>query len=256
MTLILTHVGKFGIIHASDSNLTSGQGDEAGQGQKTFPLKTLTAGLTVAGAYSVAGKRMDTWMNSFIGAQTSSGTPSLAAFANALRSKLEAEMLPKEKQSGSMVHIAGYVEQDGLQHPEFYFVRNVYGIDDTTGEYIDVRDEFQVSEDFWRRDCPKSNLMTAFQSGTYQLYINGFTSGRVGYLVLQKRLNEFFQEIWNQPNWKFRPPSSLAESVLFVKLYMGIIGTVFQVSDYGAPFIGGDTQVHEIAQPSNIVTTC
>jgi len=256
MTLILAHISKFGIIHASDSNLTSDSNTYAGQGQKTFELPFLNAGLTVAGAYSVAGKPMDVWMTDFISAQASSGVGSLLKFAEALNARLETEMDADEKQGGSMVHIAGYVEKGGFQHPEFYFVRNVYGIKDSTGEYFDVRNQFAVSEDFWSRDCPKSNAMAAFQSGAYQIYINGFASGRIGYVILQDQMNSFFKAIWEQPQWKFRPPQSLAETVLFVKLYMSVIETLFQVSDYPAPFIGGGCQIHEIPQPPNTVTTC
>jgi hypothetical protein len=256
MTLILAHLSKFGIIHASDSNLTSNANTSAGQGQKTFKLPFLNAGLTIAGAYSVAGKSMDVWMTDFVSAQASGGVASLSQFAEALRKRLEAEMDSDEKNSGSMAHIAGYVEKDGFQHPEFYFVRNVYGISESNGEYFDVRNQFAVSEDFWNRDCPKSNAMAAFQSGAYQLYINGFASGRVGYFMLQERMNSFFRAIWEQSQWKFRPPQSLAETVLFVKLYMNVVETLFQVSDYSAPFIGGGCQIHEIPQPTNTVTRC
>lgn len=256
MTLILTHLSRFGIIHASDSNLTSDVNGSAGQGQKTFKVDYLNAGLTVAGAYSVAGKPMDVWIKNFISSQAGGSARLLSEFAEALRASLEAQMLPEEKQDGSMVHIAGYVEGGGLQHPEFYYIRNVYGINAATGGYFDIRDQFVVSEDFWTRDCPKSNAMAAFQSGAYQVYVNGFSSGRIGYFILQDRMNSFFNTIWAQPNWKFRPPRSLAETVLFVKLYMSIIGALFQVSDYSAPFIGGDCQTHEIPQPPNSATTC
>lgn len=256
MTLILTHLSKFGIIHASDSNLTSDANAPVGQGQKVFKVPFPNAGLSIAGAYSVAGKPMDAWMTGFIGSQASDGVGSISTFAQELKNRLEAEMGSDEKQSGSMVHVAGYVEKDGFQHPEFYFVRNVYGIRESTGEYFDVRDQFAISEDFWNRDCPKSNAMAAFQSGAYQIYINGFASGRVGYVMLQDRMNSFFKEIWDQPQWRFRPPHSLAETVLFVKLYMNVVETLFQVSDYSAPFIGGGCQIHEIPQPTNTVTTC
>ncbi len=256
MTLILTHLSRFGIIHASDSNLTSDGNRSAGQGQKTFKVDYLDAGLTVAGAYSVGGTAMDVWMTKFISSQTTGGARSLSEFAEALRTKLEAQMLPKEKQDGSMVHIAGYVESGGLQHPEFYYIRNVYGIDAGTGGYFDIRDQFVVSEDFWTRDCPRSNAMAVFQSGAYQIYVNGFSSGRIGYFILQDRMNSFFDTIWEQANWKFRPPRSLAETVRFVKLYMSIIEALFEVSDYPAPFIGGDCQIHEIPQPPRTATTC
>jgi hypothetical protein len=63
-----------------------------------------------------------------------------------------------------------------------------------------------------------------------------------------------FEEIWTQPKWQFRPPRSLAETVLFVKLYMSIIEALFQVSDYPALFIGGGCQICEVPQPPNAVT--
>ena len=116
---------------------------------------------------------------------------SLATFAHALAKALESEMLSEEKKGGSMVHIAGYVQEKGLYHPEFYFVRNVHGIGNS-GEYTDIRSDFAVSEDFWTRDCPKSNLMEAFERDVYQLYINGYPEGRIGYLALQVALTSFF----------------------------------------------------------------
>src|SRR5207245_9928686 len=119
-----------------------------------------------------------------------------------------------------------------------YYVRNSHGMDPTTGEYLNIKDQFLVSEDFWTRDCPKDNMIEKFQDGAYQLYINGFASGRIGYLAVQTQLSEFFGAIWAQPPWKFRPPRSLRESVMFVKLYMSIIDTLFQVSDYPAPLVG------------------
>ena len=96
-------------------------------------------------------------------AQRASGLKSLEVFASRLGAALEAEMLPGEKKWGSMVHIAGYVKQSGLSHPEFYFVRNIHQMDAVTGEYLDFRDQFLVNEHFWTRDCPKNNLMSAFQ---------------------------------------------------------------------------------------------
>src|SRR4051794_12613736 len=135
MTLILTHLSRFGIIHASDSNLTDNLGAPAGSAQKTFSVGHLGAGLTVAGSYSIGGVPMNTWMDSFIQVHSVSGMSSLRQFANELRTRKESEMTSTEKSGGSMIHIAGYVEESGRHHPEFYFVRNVHGIDQTTGEY-------------------------------------------------------------------------------------------------------------------------
>jgi hypothetical protein len=255
MTLIVTYISRFGIIHSSDSNLSSGAA-AAGRGQKTFRLPYMRAGICVAGAYSVGGTAMDTWMKNFIHEQRISGTRSLTVFAHALRDVLQAEMDPAEKRRGSMCHIGGYVRTSAGWHPEFHFVRNIYAINQTTGEYEDFRQQFQVTEDFWGRDCPESNLMAAFQNGAYQIYLNGFASGRIGYLALQQHMTDFFSTIWQQPHWKFRPPASLEESVLFVKLYMAIVDTLFRVSNYSAPFIGGRPQVCAIRQPAGTVTSC
>lgn len=95
MTLIVTYISKYGIVHASDSNLTSSSGDPAGEGRKTFPIPALNAGLTLAGAYSVAGTKMDAWMEGFIEAHTA---VSLDIFADKLKDALENQMSPSEKE--------------------------------------------------------------------------------------------------------------------------------------------------------------
>ena len=76
-----------------------------------------------------------------------------------------------------------------------------------TGDYEDIREEFQVSEDFWTRDCPKSNLIEAFESGAAQIYINGCPPGRTAYLGAMEQLKDFFSQVWGRPEWMFRPPN-------------------------------------------------
>lgn len=53
MTLILTHISRYSGIHASDLNLIEGDDQAVGQGQKTFEIPFLSAGLTTAGSYSL-----------------------------------------------------------------------------------------------------------------------------------------------------------------------------------------------------------
>ena len=255
MTLILTHLSKYGIIHASDSNLTNDRG-AAGQAKKTFALPHLNAGMTVAGIYAVGNQPMDQWLDKFIQSHAASNNPSLLSFARSMKDNLEAEMLPQEKKIGSIMHIAGYVEENGKAHPEFYHVRNVHGINDSTGEYTDIRQDFDYGEDFWSRDCPKNNLLSAFERDGYQIYINGFPAGRMGYLAVQDMLQKFFTAVWNQPGWKFRPPKSLDEATVFIRTYLLIINGLFEVSDYSAPLIGGPIQTHGIPRPPNALTSC
>lgn len=254
MTLILTRISKHGIVHASDSNLTGAGNTTAAEGKKTFEIKHLNAGLTTAGSYSVGGLSMDRWMDTFIKGQANARDSSLSGFAHNLANALEMQMVPGEKASGSMMHIAGYVEVQSESHPEFWFVRNVTGIDPSTGEYTGTSPDFQVTEDFWTRDCPNHTLMEAFQEGVSRIYVNGFASGRIGFVHLQRTMESFFRAIWHTPDWRFRAPRSIEEAKLLVELDVRIIGTLFALSDYSAPFIGGDPQTHVIAAPANTVT--
>lgn len=118
MTLILTHLSRFGIVHASDSNLTSAD-ENAGTGQKSFPIHYLNAGLTLAGAYSVGGIPMDQWMNDFIQRYSDRTGQTLSDFSHSLRGILETDMNHTEKMGGSILHITGYVDNGEVSHPEF-----------------------------------------------------------------------------------------------------------------------------------------
>jgi hypothetical protein len=254
MTLILTHISKHGIVHASDSNLTGSDDSPAGAGKKTFEIKHLNAGLTTAGCYTVGDVPMNLWMDKFIKDQTDAGVSSLSGFAHDLADALQTQMLPEEKACGSMVHIAGYVEAQTESHPEFWFVRNVTGVDESTGEYTGTSPDFRVTEDFWTRDCPNNKLMEKFQAGAARIYVNGFASGRIGFFNLQRTMDLFLSGIWNITAWRFRPPRSIEEAKLLVELNIQVIGTLFKLSDYHAPFIGGDTQTYLIPAPANTAT--
>ncbi|MGD0756201.1 MAG: hypothetical protein ABR927_14200 [Bacteroidales bacterium] len=252
MTLIVTQISKHGIIHATDSNLSDQSGNTVGNGKKCFAIPKLNAGLTVAGSFEVGTSRMDKWMDDFILKSTSN---SLENFAEGLRSALEKEMSDEQK-SESLIHIAGYVKNGEKYHPEFWFVRNIYQLDLKTGEYSDVRKEFIKSEDFWTRDNLKDNgnLFSKFQANDsmYQIYINGFSPGRIGYNIIQNHLTQFFSNLWLNKNWKFRAPKNIDEAKLLVENYFGLINIIFILSDYPGQLIGGDIQTEIIKQPNKI----
>jgi hypothetical protein len=256
MTLIITHINRHGIVHASDSNLTGKNNQNAGVGKKTFDIPFLKAGLTVAGSYGVGTTTMHIWMDDFIKRQESLANITLNQFSQNLKDELETNMTCCQKKDGSIIHIAGYVEQNGLCHPEFWFVRNVHRMNPQSGEYEDIREDFAISEDFWNRDYPYHNLKETFQKPNFysrQIYVNGFTPGRIGFNVLQKKLERFFMGIWLVKDWDFRPPNDIDETELLVRNYMDVIDTLFRLSNYQAMFIGGQTQTLTIKQPENIV---
>lgn len=254
MTLIVTHIDKFGIVHASDSNLTS-HNQTVGEGTKVFGIPNLNAGLSIAGSYSVGSNSMADWMPDFIIRQSEIPGINLNIFSHNLKTELEKTMTSDEKKGGSIIHIAGYVTENGLSHPEFWFVRNIHRIDQQTGYYKDIDDKFEISEDFWTRDCQAETFSKSWADPTrnaIQTYFNGFSPGRIGYYAVSSELRRFFNYMWNNKSWKFRPPQSIEETEILLKNYMQIIDTLFVLSEYKARYIGGTIQTLVIKPPSSL----
>lgn len=254
MTLIVTFISKHGIIHASDSNISFKDTTQNQEGKKVFQINFLNAGLCVAGAYSVGGERMDTWMPKFIETQSSISDLDLFNFSNNLKNELEEKMSKSESEKGSLIQIAGYVEKSGIAHPEFWFVRNIYGINQVTGNYEDCRRNFQISEDYWQRDSQSGEKFRSLQldSKKYQIYFNGFPPGRIAFNYLREILTSLFNEIWSNETWKFRPPENIEETEEFVKIQLQMISLLFNLSNYESKAIGGKIQSISISQPENI----
>jgi hypothetical protein len=245
MTLILTHMSKYGIVQASDSNLSS-QDAVAGTGDKVFQLAFGPGALAVAGSYGVGDEPMDVWMpEALLRYTTSSASPTLGGLAEDLRQRLEQEMTADQKKSsGSLIHIAGYTDEPE-PHPEMYFVRNIKHIE-PSGAYSGFEETFDVSEDFWTRDYPR------YRSG--MLYINGYPEGRIGYLGFGRALDAFLQQVWNQhPEWRFRAPRSLDDQAALLELKLRAIATMFLISDHPAPYVGGAPQSIKIAPPAGAI---
>jgi hypothetical protein len=249
MSLIVTQITKYGIIHFSDSNLTSENGKKTEYGKKIFKIEHLKAGLGLAGVYSVNGVSMDTWIELFIEKDKESGNASIREFSNRLKNKLETEMLPDEKTNGCLIHIAGYVSDEDTDHPELWFVRNVHSIDQQTGNYTNIDVTFEISEDYWGRDYKIPEVRNLIELGGYQLYFNGFPAGRIAFLNVTHSLNLLFRQIWGDTQNRFRPPMTLGEYEDFMKTYMLLINALFVSSDYSAPFIGGNIQTFVIPHP-------
>lgn len=257
MTLIVTQISKHGILHASDSNLTSNNpySQQQSTGTKCFRIDKLSAGLTIAGSYGVGNQPMDSWLPDFIHNSTACN---LEDFAESLRVSLETEMNGDQKKTPNLIHIAGYVESEGKYHPEFWFVRNAYGIDLQTGYYNDVRSEFIKSEDFWNRDNFKNdlneNLFRLFQhdAGLYKIYFNGNPAGRMNFHRIHRHLFEFYRQVWANKTWGFRPPNNIIESKKLLKNNMEIINSIFELSDSLMKPIGGPIQIEMIPQPLEI----
>lgn len=248
MTLMRTVISNYGIIQAADSNLSDDDGP-AGTGQKVFRLGFTDAALSLAGAYSVKGVRMDQWMPDFISTYGGTDEPSLSGFAKALSRKLEQEI---GANGLFLCHIAGYVEDDDGAHPEMWFVRNFADIHPKTGDYIGVGLWQDPREDFWHRDFPNERQL--FAKGGYHWYINGTTPGRQAHNIISPWLQEILQQIWQNPDWDFREPRDLQGMAAMVDAEMHLIGALYANSFDSTPYVGGPTQFVTLPPPANAVS--
>jgi hypothetical protein len=241
MTLIVSRIDPLGIVQAADSNLTYDDGTHARQGQKVFRVGFAPAALSFAGAYVVGAESMDTWMTEAIDNYGRITGPTVAGLAQRLAERLTAEMTPNQKSGPNLIHLAGYVEEAAVSHAVLYFIRNTLGIA-PTGEYTDIVDHFDVSEDYWSRHRDHLEMT--------QLYFNGYPEGRISYLRVVQHMGPMLGELWNNPATIFRPPRTLEEAEQIVKLEMQTIKVLFLVSDDPGPVIGGDIQTELIRPPS------
>lgn len=251
MTLILTHFGRHGIVLGSDSNISTKDASGrnylgAGEAQKVFPIPFLSAGLALAGSYSVGSTRMDRWMTAFIAEQNLVPGQTLEGFAKTLGTRLDAEPSCR-----SLIHIAGYSADADGYHPELWFVRNIAGIDPGTGEYVGTTKKFEVSEDFWSRDAKVDALWEVLphQDGTEQRYANGHTEGRMAYMHLAKTMWQYWADIWNVPQFNFRPPATVWEYEHLVSLNLDVVRTAYLLSPLHGRIVGGPSQTLAIPCP-------
>jgi hypothetical protein len=255
MTLIVTTISSLGILQASDSNLTyvtpAGL-TMGGSGKKVFSLGFCPGALALAGTYSLNGVAMDTWMERAIGEYGSSSSATLEGFARDLAARLTTE--GEAGKTSLLLHIAGYAKDAAGTHPELWFVRNFDGIDGITGEYTGRSDTFAASEDFWTRDYPADCELGDVSSPSYfRRYFNGLPDGRISYLDLFETLQAFLHRVWDEPAWEFREPQDISELASFMRLELNVMGTLFEISNYSAPLIGGEAQIEIIDRPSDAV---
>ena len=254
MTLITTIISNFGLIQASDSNITRSDAAEPTPGPKVFRLQFVDAALALAGTYRVGDQRMDAWMPRCIRDYAATTQLSLEGFAGYLGDRLDRELTSRQRQDPTLIHIVGYVSDSGGAHPEFYFVRNVGDINGQTGAYENFHSRFQVDEQFWNRDYPAPSVRATLNVGGYHAYFNGTPDGRIAFVQFRQIFGAFLRMVWSQPNWKFRPPKSLDELASLVKLQIQTVGTLYEMSDYPAPFIGGEPQIERMTPPDDAVT--
>ena len=252
MTLIASYITKFGIIQASDSNLTDTKGN-SGFGQKIFPIPHLNSSLAFSGCYSVDNKHLADWMNDFItGSYFTCKT--IEEFCNELKRSLESNMREDELKIETIIHVAGYQNYDGKASCEHWHISNT-GLIPETGEYTKAVKEFHVVNDFNSIKNPGQKTVIQYMDKNpihYEWYINGFPPARISGVMIRVTLDEALKTIWNNANWEFRAPETIFDYAHVVKRYFEFITNLFPMSNYRALYIGGDIQTHLIPTPQNL----
>jgi hypothetical protein len=252
MTLISSYISKFGVILASDSNLSNNEGN-AGFGQKVFPIPHLNAGLAYSGVYTIGGVELDKYMNDFIKAEYFC-SKSIGDFTKSLLDALHRDIRDYERNEVTIIHIAGFNEMNGRSHCEHWHISNTGT--DSRGEYLPAENHFHLSNDFNtqtnRAHRIELRVFVESEGITYRSIYNGFAPGRMVFATIKKYLDDIFAVIWDQKDMKFQAPKNIFEFAHILKTHYEIVGKLFQLSNYSALYIGGETQTHLIPLPQNI----
>lgn len=244
MTLIVTQISKHGIIHASDSNLSDSNGELISTGKKLFEIPRICAAITIAGDYSInSNTNIDELLNSII---ESSDYATIKDFAYLIKKRLD----QFNGEYKAMFHLCGYVKAGESYHPEFWFIRNMEI--DENGEYSIFYKKFVAEEQFWSIEVNR-RAYSIFQqdNAAYQLYINGYTEGRIGYNKARFYIERFYHNVWADTTNKFRPPINIHESKLLVNNFFQVVFLLFNLSSYSEMPIGGKIQLFAIEFPKN-----
>jgi hypothetical protein len=242
VTLIVTSIGKFGLLQAADSNVTNFDNNTVREAPKVFELGFSSAALAIAGSYRIGARSMEEWVPSCVADYLDEDSDaSLESFAHYLARRLTEGMTPGQRALPTLVHIVGFTGDGARKHPEMWFVRNPETINPGNGHYENMRDEFFVSEDYWSRDYPRNRA--AIDAGMEWNYFNGTPDGLGSFIRFGPMFQSFLQQVWAQPGWHFRPPTNLREEAALVELKIRVVGTLFQSSDYSAPSVGGPPQI-------------
>ena len=251
MSLILRYINKFGIVLASDSNLSNDHGN-AGFGQKVFPIPHLNAGLAYSGSYNINGSTVDKWVTEFI-----TGSfhlyDTIEKFTSGLCESLTKEMLEHELELCTIIHISGFQQIDSMSHIEHWHISNTGLL--PNGSYDEASKEFKFHCDFNTRlnKQHREHIIQNQSDFVYrQYFINGLSSGRISANQLIHVLELTLNDIWSKGDNKFRKPENIFETGNVIKLYFEVVIQLFKMSDYNALYIGGDVQTHLIPVPQNL----
>jgi hypothetical protein len=249
MTLLATAVSRHGIVQAADPRLTS-YPNHIAAGQRIFRLEFLNAMLSITGAYVVAGEPLDQWVAGAIDDyRRTAEQPRLNAFVEKLRERLTQE---RDRIQRRVIHVAGYVGDGARAHPEVYYLRNIRRTA-PDGSYGRPGREFIVSEEFWSMDFSRAETRDTLREGGARMYLDGFPEKRIAYMLLHKRIHDFYGQLWRSSSKVFRRPRSLKDIAGLVELDMRVAATFLPTGGSASRGAENSLEVAVIPAPLNAI---
>ena len=253
MSIIATFITKYGLVVASDSNLTQDTGN-AGFGQKIFPIPHLNACVAYSGSYSIHNKDVDIVIVDFInGSYFIQKT--IAEFTSEFCKYLNSEMVKYELEIPTIIHVTGYPTNDNLSSIQHWHISNTGLKED--GSYEKSKEVFLFHKDFDSfENQEQKSLLSEFEKDPfhYFMYINGYPPGRISIRIVMNSLMSAMKEIINNTEWNFRNPKKLFELSNLIKMSFHVVIEMFKMSNHNALYVGGEIQTFLLPNPQNLDT--
>lgn len=156
MTMLYSLYTAEGIAYAADSRVVRPPSERQPRQRKvlTVPRLGVADESGVIGWFGLAEVRrrpMDQWLRAVIDHWP--GSADVGKFASHLIERLR-ERTAREELDVSGFHIGAFEERDGVVVPVFYFVRNMFKLNDD-GTYGDIRNCYEPEEQLLGRDCKR-----------------------------------------------------------------------------------------------------
>jgi hypothetical protein len=247
MTLVLTEATSLGIVMAADSSVTlfSPSNRSFVGGQKLLPIRSLNAGVSVWGAFSVPMSNnqwepMDIWLQRFIKTKINNkmglweAAETLASALNSVFRK------PLEMYSG--MHIAGFdVDEHGNEFPAIYHVHNGHhkiGIVDRKAVYMENESprEFRAHKDHSPRTMREGESFM-LRNGDFFVFS-----------VLSNVLGGLFRQLHELIDFSFPYPYTLESRGEYLRFWISLVSQIYRHSnmfklDIDMPTTIGDAHI-------------
>ena len=247
MSILLSAYFPEGIVFAADSTVTV----EYVEGEPKIDRNAASKVIHLAPHGAMVGFcgdlgrlddcRMDEWMVKF--SKDTLDCPDLETLARLMRMRIQ-EAFDRGHPEGEdvsrsrlIVHLGGFMYEDGIAVPAMYYISNVPGFDPGSGKYYKAKREFSQPEDHIRRDAGRSGVRNALEyrkwlkslecRGGWMWYNNGF------YFRVFNVLKEYLWQAWavirnTQEVPPLREISPLDERIAFCQTAIDLFSSFVQ----------------------------